>query len=142
MKLGAAFYALIAVGWIVSGVLTLRGYGSYAAADQWYKIAVATVFFLTGVMFGVGAVTRRGLVSDEGPRICRDGWIVLIALVGASFVVSLLGEQDWGAPFPTATALFIPRWVKRMQVKYYEGVAEAEQELTSGERGGVPPRIV
>lgn len=129
MKLGAAFYALVAVGWLVSAVLTLRGYGSYAAADQWYRVAIATVFALTGVMFGIGAVTRRGLVSRDGPRICRDGWIVVIALVAAAFVVSLLGEQDWGTPFPNAVAAFIPHWVRRLQGKYYEGVQEAEREI-------------
>ncbi|NUR97019.1 MAG: hypothetical protein HOV67_17400 [Kribbellaceae bacterium] len=142
MKLGAAAYALLAVGWLVSAVLTLRGYGSYAAADQWYRNAVAAVFLLTGVLFGVGAVTRRGLVSDVGPRICRQGWIVLIGLVAVAFVVSLLGESEWGMPFPTITALFIPPWIKRMQQKYYEGVEEAERELNpEGPAGGQSPTV-
>ncbi|MGW6202000.1 hypothetical protein ACWF0M_38000 [Kribbella sp. NPDC055110] len=137
MKLGAAFYALIAIGWFVSAVVTLRGYGSYAAADQWYRIAMATVFLLTGVMFGIGAVTRRGLMSDDGPRICRKGWMVVIALACAALVVALLGEDDWGTPFPTGVAIFIPLWIKRLQEKYYEGREEGERELSSRARDGV-----
>lgn len=129
LKLGAAFYGLIAVGWIVSAVVTFRGYGSYASADQWYLIAMGIVFLLTGVIFGIGAVTRRGLMSDDGPRICRQGWIVVLALVCAAFVVYLLGD-DWGTPFPNAVAVFIPPMVKRLQEKYYEGRDEAERELT------------
>jgi hypothetical protein len=141
LKLGAAFYALVAGGWLVSAVLTLRGYGSYANAEQWYRVAIATVFALTGVMFGIGAVTRRGLVSRDGPRICRDGWIVVAALVAVAFVVSLLGEPDWGTPFPNAVAAFIPHWVRRLQEKYYEGVREAERELSPAEpgEGRLPP---
>ena len=139
MKLGAAFYALVAVSWVVSAVVTLRGYGSYAAAEQWYRIAIATVFALTGVMFGIGAVTRRGLASHEGPRICRDGWMVVVGLVGAAFVVSLLGDQEWGTPFPNAAAAFIPWWVQRLQEKYHEGVQEAERELSPVEPGEVRP---
>jgi hypothetical protein len=139
MKLGAAFYGLIAVGWFVSAVVTFRGYGSYASADQWYRIAIGTVFLLTGVIFGIGAVTRRGLMSDDGPRICRKGWIVVIALVCAAFVVALLGEDDWGVPFPNGVAVFIPPWVKRLQQKYYEGRDEAERELNPEAPDGVRP---
>jgi hypothetical protein len=131
MKLGAVVYALVAVGWLVSALLTFRGYGAYADAAQWYLIAMGSVFLLTGVLFGIGAITRRGLVSDDGPRICRSGWIGVIALVCAAFVVYLLGEDDWGMPFPNMVAVFIPPGIKRMQEKYYEGVAEAERELNS-----------
>ncbi|NIK62269.1 hypothetical protein [Kribbella shirazensis] len=129
LKLGAVVYAVVAVGWFVSAVLTLRGFDAYAGADQWYLIAMGTVFLLTGVMFGIGAITRRGLVSDEGPRICRSGWIVVIALVCAAFVVYVLGDDEWGTPFPNLVAVFIPAFVKRMQEKYYEGREEAEREL-------------
>jgi hypothetical protein len=141
LKLGAAFYALVTLSWFVSAVVTLRGYGSYAEAAQWYRVAIATVFALTGVMFAIGAVTRRGLDSPDGPRICRDGWIVVAVLVAAAFVVSLRGESDWGTPFPNAVAAFIPRWVRRLQEKYYEGVREAELELSPAElgEGRLPP---
>jgi hypothetical protein len=141
MKLGAAFYALIAVGWFVCAVVTLRGYGSYAAADQWYRIAMATVFLLTGVMFGIGAITRRGLMSDDGPRICRNGGLVVLALVCAAFVVYALGD-DWGVPFPNAVSVFIPPLVKRLQEKYYEGREEAERELSLRAPDGVRPPTV
>ncbi|TDO66756.1 hypothetical protein EV651_104323 [Kribbella sp. VKM Ac-2571] len=138
MKLGAAFYAVIAVGAVVSGVLVFRGYGSYSGANQWYLIARGTVFLLIGVMFGIGAVTRRGLMSDEGPRICRRGWIVVTALVGAEFVVYAVGD-DWGS-FPSTVSIFIPPLVKRLQEKYYEGREEAERELSPGAPdGGRPP---
>ncbi|WP_427885116.1 hypothetical protein ACQHIV_23320 [Kribbella sp. GL6] len=131
LKLGAVVYALVAVGWVVSAGAVFRGYGTYAAADRWYQVAISAVLLLTGVLFGVGAVTRRGLVSDDGPRICRQGWIVVLALVGAGIVVAFLGESEWGAPYPTASAIFIPGWIKRLQVKYYEGRAEAA--VSSGE---------
>ncbi|HEY3562357.1 MAG TPA: hypothetical protein VGL05_33050 [Kribbella sp.] len=141
LKLGAAFYGLIAVGGIVSALVTLRGYGKYAGADEWYLIARATVYLLIGVMFGVGAVTRRGLMSDDGPRICRQGWIVVIALVCAEFVVYALGAEGWGT-FPSVVSAFIPPWVKRLQEKYYEGRDEAGRELSSEEPDGVRPPSV
>ena len=137
MKLGAAFYAVMAVGAAVSGVLVFRGYGSYSGADQWYLIARGTLFLLIGIMFGIGAVTRRGLISDAGPRICRSGWIVVIALVCAEFVVYALGD-DWGN-FPSVVSAFIPPLVKRLQEKYYEGRDEAERELNPAAPDGVRP---
>ncbi|TCC03767.1 hypothetical protein [Kribbella soli] len=138
MKLGAAFYAVMAAGAVVSAVLVFRGYGSYSGADQWYLIARGTVFLLIGVMFGIGAVTRRGLRSDEGPRICRSGWIVVIALVCAELVVYALGDDGWGN-FPSIVSIFIPPFVKRLQEKYYEGREEAERELNPEEPDGVWP---
>jgi peptidoglycan/LPS O-acetylase OafA/YrhL len=138
MKLGAAFYAVIAVGWVVSAIATYRGYAAYRDADEWFLIAMGTVFLLTGVLFGIGAVTRRGLMSDDGPRICRSGWQVVIVLVCAGFVVYLLGD-DWGTPFPNGVAAFIPGFVQRLQDKYYEGRQEAERELNPEEPDGVRP---
>jgi hypothetical protein len=137
MKLGAVVYGLLAVLGVVSAVFVFRGYGSYAGADQWYLIARATLFLLIGVVFGIGAVTRRGLVADDGPRICRQGWVVVIALVGAEFVVYALGDE-WGN-FPSIATVFIPPWIKRMQEKYYEGRDEAERELNPGAPDGVRP---
>jgi hypothetical protein len=136
LKLGAAFYGLIAVGGIVSAVMTFRGYGRYAGADQWYLIARGTVYLLIGVMFGIGAATRRGLMSDDGPRICRSGWIVVIVLLGAEFVVYALGGDGWGT-FPSVVTALIPPWIKRLQEKYYEGRQEAERELNQEEPDGV-----
>ena len=141
MKLGAAFYALIAVAWVVSAVATYRGYGNYADADQWFLVVMGTVFLLTGVLFGIGAVTRRGLMSHDGPWICRSGWLAVIVLVGAAFVVYLLGD-DWGSPFPNAAAAFLPGFVQRLQDKYYEGRAEAELELSPEGPDGVRPPTV
>lgn len=141
MKLGAAFYAVLAVGAVVSGVLVFRGYGAYADADRWYLIARGTVFLLIGVLFGIGAVTRRGLMSDDGPRICRSGWIVVIALVCAEFVVYALGDDGWGN-FPSIVSAFIPPFVKRLQGKYYEGRDEAERELSPEAPDGVRPPTV
>ncbi|TCC35523.1 hypothetical protein [Kribbella speibonae] len=128
LKLGAAFYGLIAVGAVVAAVLILRGDSRYAGADRWYLIARATLLLLIGVMFAVGAVTRRGLMSDEGPRICRQGWVVLVVLVCAEFVVYAVGGE-WGT-FPSIVTVLIPPMVKRLQEKYYEGRDEAERELT------------
>lgn len=136
MKLGAAFYALIAVGWLVSAVLTLHGFGPYAGAERWLRVGTAAAVAFTGVMFGVGAVTRRGLAADDGPWICRRGWFVVIGLVVVATVLAVLSEQDGVPPFPNLIAVFIPPWVKRMQAKYYEGVAEA---LSPGEPGEARP---
>lgn len=142
LKLGAAVYALLAIGWLVSAGAVFRGYGSYAVADRWYQLAISAVYLLTGVLFGIGAVTRRGLLSDDGPRICRQGWILGVALAGAGLVVSFMGEADWGAPYPTIPALFMPPWIKRLQEKYYEGIEEAERELNPAEPGEVRPPTV
>ncbi len=136
MKLGAAFYGLIAVVGVVSAVVTFRGYGRYAGADQWYLIARGMLYLLIGLMFAVGAVTRRGLMSGDGPRICRSGWIVVIALLCAEFVVYALGDDGWGT-FPSIATAFIPPWIQRLHVKYYEGREEAERELNPEEPDGV-----
>ncbi len=140
MKLGAAFYALFAVGAVVSAVLTVRGDSKFAGADQWYLIARATLFLLIGVMFGIGAVTRRGLMSADGPRICREGWIVMIALLGAEFVVYAVGGE-WGT-FPSIVTALIPPWFQRLHVKYYEGREEAERELNPAAPDEVRPPTV
>ena len=128
LKLGAVFYAVLAVGAVAAAALILRGDGRYAGADQWYLLVRATLFLLIGVMFGIGAVTRRGLMSDDGPRICRSGWIVVIALVGTEFVVYVVGGE-WGT-FPSIVTALIPPWFQRLHVNYYEGRDEAERELS------------
>ncbi|WP_350278591.1 hypothetical protein [Kribbella sp. HUAS MG21] len=140
MKLGAAFYGLFAVGAVVSAVFIFRGDGEYAGADQWYLIARGMLLLLIGVMFGIGAVTRRGLMSDDGPRICRSGWIVMIALVGAEFVVFALGDDE--GTFPSVVPALIAPGFQRMQEKYYEGRDEAERELNpTGPDEARPPSV-
>ncbi|MER7244186.1 hypothetical protein [Kribbella sp. NPDC000426] len=129
MKLGAAVYALVAVGWLASAVvLVVRPFGAYADAERWFQIATAIVFALNGVLFAVGAVTRRGLAGRTGPWICRNGWVLVAGLVVVMFVLSLLTDAEGISPFPTATGLFIPHWVNRLKEKYDEGVAEAVRE--------------
>ncbi|GAA1591888.1 hypothetical protein GCM10009804_55140 [Kribbella hippodromi] len=146
LKLGAAVYALAAVGWFVSAVLILRGYGDYAGADRWFLIATAMPVALTGVLYTIGAVTRRGLIASEGPRICQIGWAFVIGLVAVELVLSFIYDQTGGpiagdsSPMiaPSIAAVFIPHWIGRLQEKYYEGIAEGEQELSSRESGGGP----
>ncbi|WP_432888464.1 hypothetical protein ACQPYH_07680 [Kribbella sp. CA-245084] len=137
MKLGAAFYALIAAGWLASAVvLVLRPFGAYADAERWLQIASAIVFALNGLLFAVGAVTRRGLAGQSGPWICRNGWALVVGLAAVMFVLSLLTDAEGISPFPTATAVFIPHWVNRLKEKYDEGVAEA---VTGAPDEGRPP---
>ncbi|WP_427885115.1 hypothetical protein ACQHIV_23315 [Kribbella sp. GL6] len=136
MKLGAAFYALIAVGELVCAGLVYSGHGDYAVGEPWFLAVVAVLFALTGVLFGVGAVTRRGLVADEGPWICRRGWMVVVGLIGAMFVALLLSDMGRIATFPNPVIMFIPHSIKRLQEKYYEGRAEAAS--SRGVPGGGP----
>ncbi|GAA2801475.1 hypothetical protein [Kribbella solani] len=144
LKLGAAVYALVAVGWLVSAALILRGYGDYAGADRWFLIATATAVALTGVLYVIGAVTRRGLIATEGLWICRRGWAFVLGLVAVEIVLAFIYDQT-GGPFaggsspliaPSAVAIFIPRGIQKLQEKYYEGIAEGEQELSARESGG------
>jgi hypothetical protein len=139
MKLGAAFYGLIAVGMSVSAVLAGQGRGEYAGGEPWVLKAMAVLFGLTAVVFGAGAATRRGLAADEGPWICRNGWILVLGLIAAMFVVSLMSDLDGIGPFPSPVAVFVPHWIKRLQEKYYEGRAEAERELNPEAPDGVRP---
>lgn len=143
LKLGAVVYALVAAASLVSAGSVFHGAGAYADADHWYRTVVAIVLALTGALFAVGAVTRRGLISDDGPRICRDGWIVVIALACCAFVVTFLDDQGGSVPpFPNLAAAFVPHWVRRLQESYYEGRDEAERELKSVEPDGVRPPSV
>ncbi|WP_327640271.1 hypothetical protein OHB24_18405 [Kribbella sp. NBC_00482] len=136
MKLGAAVYAFLAIGLLVSGVLTLRQYGPYADVHGWPLMATAVVDALAGLVFGAGAVTRRGLAADEGPWICRKGWLVVVALTIAGFLTAAVSGFDM-SPLPIGPVVLYPHWVKRLQEKYYEGREEAERELSPEEPGGV-----
>jgi|tagenome__1003787_1003787.scaffolds.fasta_scaffold19191843_1 hypothetical protein len=137
LKLGALVYALVAAGTMVSAVLASQGHGDYAGGEPWLLIAMPILFALTGVVFGIGAATRRGLAADDGPWICRNGWMLVIGLVAAMFVVSLLSHVDGISPFPNPAVVAVPHWIKRLQEKYYEGVEEAERELSPEEPGEV-----
>lgn len=138
MKLGAAFYALIAVVLLVSAVLVLHNVGQYAELHGWPLIATAVVDGLAGLVFAVGAVTRRGLVADDGPWVCRNGWLIVVALTVTGILVTFLSDAPV-SPFPMGPAVFVPHWVRRLQEKYYEGRDEAERELNPEEPDGVRP---
>ncbi|MGZ0148445.1 hypothetical protein ACXJJ3_15340 [Kribbella sp. WER1] len=135
LKLGAAVYALIALASLAAAWTALRGHGSYAGADRPFLISMAIVFLLTGVLFGIGAVTRRGLLADDGPWICRTGWILVAGLMVASCALSFLFDTGDSSPMPPFVVAFVPAWIKRLQEKYYEGVAEAERELSAAGPG-------
>jgi hypothetical protein len=139
LKLGAAIYGLSAIGLLVSAVMILQQVGVYAGVHGWPLVATAVVVALSGLLFAVGAVTRRGLIVDDGPGICRNGWLVLVGLTAAGAINAFLADQEM-SPWPTGPAVFLPHFIRRMQESYYDGVAEAEVELRAAGRGeGSPP---
>lgn len=141
LKLGAAVYAFVAIGLATSAVAVLLRWGAYAGVHGWPQWATAAVDTLSALLFAVGAVTRRGLIADDGPWISRNGWFVLVGLTAAGAVVAFLSNQDI-SPWPTGPAVFLPHFVRRMQERYYDGVAEAEREIEAvraGELGGERP---
>lgn len=137
LKLGAAFYALVAIGLASSAVGVVQGWGAYAGVHGWPVPATATVDALSAVMLAIGAVTRRGLIADDGPWICRNGWLVLAGLTAVGMIVPLLSDQGL-SPFPIGPAALLPHFVRRLQENYYAGVEEAEVEIRAG-RDEVPP---
>lgn len=138
MKLGAAAYALFAILQIGAAILILLGFGPYAGGERWFLLVTAAVFGFSGVIYAVGAATRRGLAAEDGPWVCRRGWLVVIGLVAVGSVAAIMSDSE-GSPFPNLLAVFIPHWVKRLQEKYYEGRQEAERELNQEEPDGVRP---
>lgn len=138
LKLGAAVYALVATGLAVSAVAVLLHWGTYAEVRGWPIPATAVVDALSALLLAVGAVTRRGLVADDGPWICRNGWLVLGGLSVAGIVVAALSDQEMPI-WPTGPAVFLPHFVRRMQEKYYDGVAEAELEIRAVRGEESPP---
>jgi hypothetical protein len=135
LKLGAAVYAVIAILLAVSVVGVLRGWGSYADVHGWPIGATAMLDALAALLFAIGAVTRRGLLADDGPWICRSGWLVLVGLTVAGAIVAFL--SDTAPLWPMGPAVFVPHFVRKMQESYHAGVAEAEVEIRAA-RGEEP----
>ena len=125
MTLGAAVYGLAAIATTVSVVLMLVRQGVWADVHGGVFGALVAVVALSAVLLAVGAVTRRGLIADDGPWICRHGWTVLVGLTALGFVLTLLTDADvhW---LQTSPAVFIPHWIRRLQEKYREHRVEAE----------------
>lgn len=124
LKLGAAFYAFFAVGGLVTMVQIVVRAGDWKDVHGWFVGAMLMLVGLTTVLLAIGAVTRWGLISDQGPWICRNGWIPLIGLTVAVFVVYLVSPQGDGL-FPLGPVVFLPHFVRRMQEQYSEGRQEA-----------------
>jgi hypothetical protein len=139
LKLGAAVYALIAIGLGIFVVLVLRHVGPYAEVHGWPIGATVVVDGLASLLFAVGAVTRRGLNADDGPRICQNGWLLLVALTAAGCMIAFVGGEDVPL-WPMGPAVFLPRFIRRMQESYYDGVAEAEREIMAGGPDAERPR--
>jgi hypothetical protein len=130
LKLGALVYALVAAGTIVQVVLMLLRHGVWADVHGWVYVGLVAVVALSAALLVVGMVSRRGLIASDGPWICQNGWLVLIGLAAAGFGLTLLTDAavDW---LPTAPAVFVPHWVRRLQENYHAGRAEGERELSS-----------
>jgi hypothetical protein len=138
LRLGAAVYAVVAILLAVSAVMVLLHVGPYGEARGWPIAATAMVDALSGLLLAIGAVTRRGLVADDGPWICRNGWLLLGGLTVAGAGVAALSNQ--AIPFwPTGPAVFLPHFVRRLQESYYDGRSEAELELRAVRGEGLPP---
>lgn len=130
LKLGAVIYGLLAVVWAVGSVLVLRHYGPYAEVDGAPLAATVVLLAATALLLAVGAVTRRGLVTNDGPWICRHGWLGLVGLTVAAWIVAFLSNQDVPM-WPIGPTALLPHWVRRQQESYYEGVADAEREIAA-----------
>lgn len=131
MKVGAAVYALVTVVLAVEIVLIARNYGSFADVQGAGEVTTEVVAAASALLFAIGAITRRGLIADDGPWICRNGWIVLIGVTVAGGVIGLLSGLDLGPAWPTGPAVFLPHLIRRLHESYYDGVAEAERALTA-----------
>jgi hypothetical protein len=130
LKLGAVVYGLLAVVWSVGIVLVLRHYSPYAEVHGAPLAATVVLLAATALLLAIGAVTRRGLIADDGPWICQNGWTVLVGLTVAGWIVAFLSDQDVPM-WPTGPTALLPHFIRRQQESYYEGVAEAERELTA-----------
>ena len=130
LKLGAVIYGLLAVVWAVGIVLVLRHHGPYAEVHGAPLAATVVLLAATALLLAVGAVSRRGLIADDGPWICRNGWMALVGLTVAGWIVAFLSNQDVPM-WPTGPTPFLPHFIRRQQESYYEGRAEAERELTA-----------
>lgn len=116
----------------------LLHHGEWADVHGWVYVGLVAVVALSAVLLLVGMATRRGLIAAEGPWISRNGWLVLVGLTAVGFGLTLLtdAEVPW---LPTASAVFVPHWVRRSYENYHEGQAEAERALSPGEPGEARP---
>ncbi|WP_433166258.1 hypothetical protein [Kribbella sp. CA-247076] len=135
LKLGAVVYALAAVALALSAVAVHLRWSAYADVQGWPVGATVAVDALAAAVLAIGAATRRGLVADAGPWICRNGWLVLGGLTVAGALVAVLSNQDM-TPFPIGPVVLLPHFVRRLQESYYQGVAEGEAEVRAGRGGG------
>ncbi|MEU4608480.1 hypothetical protein AB0F43_36300 [Kribbella sp. NPDC023972] len=141
LKLGAVVYALIAIAFAIEAVRMLRHDGRWGQVHGWQFTALLIVVVLTASLLAVGAVTRRGLAAGDGPWVCQNGWIVLIAIVACEFVVLMFGSEEISR-WPSPAIVFLPHFIRRLHESYYDGVAEAEREIAAvrgGEPGEGPP---
>ncbi|TDD58282.1 hypothetical protein E1263_19910 [Kribbella antibiotica] len=132
LKLGAVLYALVAIAGVVQLVRAVRHDDPWQEAHGWQYGATVAVLALTTGLLLVGAVTRWGLISDNGPWICQNGWIVLIALTVLAFGLALL--MDGGQAWPVGPAVFLPHFVRKLQENYYAG----QQEASAAARPAAP----
>ncbi len=123
LKLGAAVYAFIGVAGVVQLVRAVRHDDPWQESHGWTYGGTLVVLALTAGLLLVGAVTRWGLISDEGPWVCRNGWILLIGLTVVALVLSFL--EDGGQAWPVGPAVFVPHFVRKLQENYYAGQQEA-----------------
>jgi hypothetical protein len=135
LKLGAVVYGLVAISTGVEVVLMLRRDGLWRDVQGWELAALVAVVAASGLLLAVGAVTRRGLISDDGPWICRNGWIVMVALTAVAFVLVMLGKTAVPS-WPTSPAVFLPHFIRKLQTSYYEGRAEATRDVREVTPGG------
>ncbi|GAB3934779.1 hypothetical protein GCM10029976_044210 [Kribbella albertanoniae] len=135
LKLGVAFYALAALLGAWQIVRAVRHEGEWQESHGWVHGAMVAVLVLTVGLLAVGAVTRWGLISDGGPWICENGWIVLIVLAAVAFGLALL--QDGGETFPVGPVVFLPHFIRKLQENYYAG----QQEASAAKRPATPESV-
>lgn len=136
-KAGTAAYALVVLVLGVQAVLIVRQSGQFADTSGWGRVSLLTIVVLSAALVAAGAVTRRGLIADEGQWIFRNGWLVLVGLTVANLLVSLL-PLDADIAWVAGPAVFVPHFVRKLEEAYYAGVAEAEQGLREAEPDGAP----
>ncbi|MFC9693675.1 hypothetical protein ACFTSF_34305 [Kribbella sp. NPDC056951] len=136
LKLGAVFYALIAVVGVLEVVMITTQQSRWAGLHGWVLAATATADGLIAALFAIGAATRWGLIADDGPWICQHGWVVVIGLVAVKFVLFIVQDSE-AMPFPSAALVFVPHFIRRLQENYYQG----RQEASSGERSAASESV-
>ncbi|MGW6282511.1 hypothetical protein [Kribbella sp. NPDC055071] len=134
---GTAAYALVVGVLGVQGVMIVRRNGQFADVSGWGVGCLLAIVVLSAALIAAGAVTRRGLVARGGPWIFRNGWRVLVGLTAANLLVSLL-PSGAGVAWVAGPAVFLPHFVRKLEDAYYDGVAEAEQQLMAAKPGGAP----